>query len=495
MRKRVIVIGSGLGGLSVGVMLARNGYDVTVVEQEAVIGGCLQCFYRSGARFETGLHYVGSADPGQQLYRVLQWLEVLDGITLDRLDTDGYNVISMGGNRFSIPNGREAFIERMGEYFPSEKDCAARYYDTVTEIAGSSQFYDFDTSRVFRPDGPGTMAMNTVMDSLVRDPLMRDVLCGDQPLYAARRNITPFLTHALIFNFYNSSAFRIAGGGGTLASALRGTLERYGGRVISRFRVSRIICGGGLCRGVEADDGRRLDGDFVISSVHPVRTLEMLDARLLRPAYRRRIASLPNTVSCFAVYLRFRDGACPYLNANYFGYTGNSPWGSEDYDSKSWPGSYMYMHHCDVPGMTHARTGVVLAYMWMRDVEQWSGTVTGHRPQQYLDFKRRAAARLMAVVERDFPGLGAAVQDYWTSTPLTYRDYTGTVGGSMYGIEKNITAGAAGRVSHRTRIPNLFLCGQSINSHGTLGVLVGSMICAAELLGMENIFKQIRSQQ
>ena len=115
MRKRVIVIGSGLGGLSVGVMLARNGYDVTVVEQEAVIGGCLQCFYRNGARFETGLHYVGSADPGQQLYRVLQWLEVLDGITLDRLDTDGYNVISMGGNRFSIPNGREAFIERMGE--------------------------------------------------------------------------------------------------------------------------------------------------------------------------------------------------------------------------------------------------------------------------------------------------------------------------------------------------------------------------------------------
>ena len=222
MRKKVIVIGSGLGGLSVGVMLARNGYDVTVVEQEAVIGGCLQCFYRNGARFETGLHYVGSADPGQQLYRVLQWLEVLDGITLDRLDTDGYNVISLGGNRFSIPNGREAFIERMGEYFPSEKDCAARYYDTVTEIAGSSQFYDFDTSRVFRPDGPGTMAMNTVMDSLVRDPLMRDVLCGDQPLYAARRNITPFLTHALIFNFYNSSAFRIAGGGGTLASALRG---------------------------------------------------------------------------------------------------------------------------------------------------------------------------------------------------------------------------------------------------------------------------------
>ena len=48
-QKKVVVIGSGLGGLSTGVILAKNGYQVTVLEQGQQIGGCLQCFSRYGA--------------------------------------------------------------------------------------------------------------------------------------------------------------------------------------------------------------------------------------------------------------------------------------------------------------------------------------------------------------------------------------------------------------------------------------------------------------
>lgn len=58
MKKRCVIIGSGLGGLSCGVILARNGYDVTVLEQDARIGGCLQCFRRGDAKFETGMHFI-----------------------------------------------------------------------------------------------------------------------------------------------------------------------------------------------------------------------------------------------------------------------------------------------------------------------------------------------------------------------------------------------------------------------------------------------------
>ena len=62
--KSVLIIGSGLGGLSCGVILAKNGYDVTVLEQNAVIGGCLQCFSRRGVKFETGRHFIGGGDEG-----------------------------------------------------------------------------------------------------------------------------------------------------------------------------------------------------------------------------------------------------------------------------------------------------------------------------------------------------------------------------------------------------------------------------------------------
>ena len=63
-----IVIGSGLGGLECGVILARHGFEVTVLEQERQIGGSLQTFVRKGSdgkthSFDTGFHYVGGLEP------------------------------------------------------------------------------------------------------------------------------------------------------------------------------------------------------------------------------------------------------------------------------------------------------------------------------------------------------------------------------------------------------------------------------------------------
>ena len=89
--------GSGLGGLSSGVILAKNGYDVTVLEQGNQIGGCLQCFTRHGAKFETGMHFIGSAAPGQTLNKLMKYLEIDEEVTLSQLDTQGYDV-SPGGH-------------------------------------------------------------------------------------------------------------------------------------------------------------------------------------------------------------------------------------------------------------------------------------------------------------------------------------------------------------------------------------------------------------
>ena len=93
--KKVVIIGSGLGGLSCGVILAKNGFDVAVLEKSAQIGGCLQCFSRHGAKFETGMHFIGSAEKGQTLSVLMDYLEINKDIRLSQLDTTGYDVISI----------------------------------------------------------------------------------------------------------------------------------------------------------------------------------------------------------------------------------------------------------------------------------------------------------------------------------------------------------------------------------------------------------------
>ena len=62
----------------------------------------------------------------------------------------------------------------------------------------------------------------------------------------------------------------------------------------------------------------------------------------------------------------------------------------------------------------------------------------------------------------------------------------------MYGVAKDVSLGASCHVPFKTKIPNLFLAGQNINSHGMLGVLVGTMIVCSNLIGEDNLFRQIR---
>ena len=71
----VIIIGGGLGGLSCGVMLSKEGLNVCVLEQHHTIGGCLQSFKRDGYTLDTGMHYVGSLSEGQIMHQYFKYFD------------------------------------------------------------------------------------------------------------------------------------------------------------------------------------------------------------------------------------------------------------------------------------------------------------------------------------------------------------------------------------------------------------------------------------
>lgn len=489
----IVIIGSGLSGLSCAVVLAKNGHQVTVLEKEAVIGGCLQCFKRKGVKFETGMHFIGSASEGQTLNKYMRYLEIDDKVKLSPLDPEGYDVVCLDGKRYRFPNGREAFINQMSEYFPHQRENLQRYFDAIEEVSQASSLHSLKVSE-------GDSAINTeyhlrsvndVINSIITDPLLQKVLVGNLPLYAGERDKTPFATHSFIMDFYNQSAYRIVGGSDTIATALQQTLERYGGRILTNSQATAINCEGKSATSVCVNGTSTIPADYVISSIHPQRTLDLLNTPLIRNVYRQRINSIPNTVSCFTIYVEFKDGAMPYMNHNFYGYHTDTPWDCEQYDQDSWPKSYLYMHLCHEDGAKFAKAGEIICYMWMDDVKQWAGTKPMQRGQEYEDFKLQKTRKVFQSIEKEFPGFQDTIKNYYTSTPLTYSDYTATVGGSMYGMAKHIDMGPAGRVHHRTKISNLCLSGQSINSHGMLGVLVGTIITCSELLTTQSLCQQI----
>lgn len=491
MNKKVVIIGSGLGGLSCGVILAKNGYKVIILEQGSQAGGCLQCFTRGGAVFETGMHFVGSAAKGQTLERLMRYLELND-VQLSPLDRDGYDVVSLRGKKYRFPVGRTAFIRQMGDYFPDQKHNIERYYNLIKLVAGASSLHSlrYADQNVTIGAEYQLRSINDVLDEVISDPLLAQVLVGNLPLYAAEKDKTPFSTHAFIMDFYNQSAYRFVGGSETVAKSLVRTIERYGGKVAMREKVIKIICDREHAIGVRLASDMFIPADVIISDTHPMRTLEMLDTKLIRPAFRQRIADIPQTVGGFSVYLKFKENRVPYMNYNFYAYNTDSPWNCEKYNNEDWPRGYLYMHMCHKAVPLYARTGVILSYMRMDDVERWNDTKVGHRGIDYEDFKRQHAVRLIKSLEKDFPGIENDIEVYYTSTPLTYRDYTGTENGGMYGIAKCVNK-VAYRVSQRTKVPNLLQTGQNINSHGMLGVLVGTIVTCSELIPTKEIYRQI----
>ena len=477
---KVIIIGSGLGGLTCGFILQKNGYDVTVLEQGHQIGGCLQCFSRQGVKFETGMHFIGSAAEGQTMNRLMNFLCLTD-VELSPLDPKGYDTIALAGEIFRFPNGRDAFVEQMSSYFPKEKDNLKHYIDLVARIASASTLNSLTSEErdLAMNTEYQTRSINDVLEGLFRDEMLRNVLVGNLPLYAAERDKTPFAQHAFIMDFYNQSAFRVVGGSDVIAHSLARSIKEMGGQVLTDKRACRIRCNETQATGVETANECFFPADYVVSTVHPARLLELLDTKLIRPAFRSRLSNIPNTTGCFTLYVKFKENTMPYMNTNFYGYHSSSPWDSDQHD-------YLYMHHCHRDKARFAKSGVVLSYMKMDEVARWQGTYVGHRGTDYEAFKHEHAEQLIQDVERHHPGFTAAIDTYYTSTPLTYLDYTGTENGSMYGVAKDIHLGPAGRVPYRTKVPNLFLAGQNVNSHGMMGVLVGTIVTCSELLKQSN---------
>ncbi|GHS85889.1 all-trans-retinol 13,14-reductase [Bacteroidia bacterium] len=496
MNKHVIIVGSGLGGLVCGYILSKNGYRVTIVEKNPQIGGCLQTFKREGIIFDTGMHYIGSMDKDQILYRFFNYLNLLDDVQLSRLDTSGYDVISIAGETYKYASGFDNFVETLSQQFPENVDDIKEYIRRIKEIADASPMYklqDINTNVFIEADYIKT-GVNEFIESITQNKRLQSVLAGNLPLYAGVKDKTPTYIHALINNFYIQSAYRIVGGSGTIADSLAKSIQSFGGEIKTHAEVEEFICDDQKMTEVLLTDGRRLEADYFISNIHPQITTEKIKTKLIRKAYRDRIANLENTISNFTVFIKFKKDKVNYLNSNFYYYDNDDIWSFNHYDEKKWPESYLYMHQSVEQNARFVESAQLIAYMRYDEVKQWAHTTVGNRGADYEAFKAHKAELLLNKLEQSFPGTKDAIDAIYTSSPLTYRDYTATKDGSMYGIVRDKNFPTQTLVSQRTKVPNLFMTGQNINSHGILGVIIGAIITSAEFLGMNRIMEQINNE-
>ncbi|MBQ3175997.1 MAG: NAD(P)/FAD-dependent oxidoreductase [Bacteroidales bacterium] len=531
-----VIIGGGLGGLQCGYILSKKGLKVCILEQNMVLGGALQSFKRrvhnqnggcmqeTGnvmAEFDTGLHYVGGLDQGETLHSIFSYFDLLK-LPWHKMDPDSFDEVIINGQSYLYSNGYDAFARRMTDYFPHQKENIIRYCKLLEEVGKTlpKSLEPREADNVYTQSLFAQSAYSYLKETIT-DPLLIEVLSGTSLKMELTPNL-PLYTFAQINSSFIQSAYRLNGGGNLISDSLCSSIEKMGGIVSTRARVDEIkelesnnqasgLHSGNSC-GLQliVNGSVEIMARSVISNLHPAATLELVkESAHIRKIYRNRINRLENTTGMFTVNLALKDGMVEYKDRNCYIYTmneGESLWtnyrkytsgqpvsgepnttgnraaGADNIDSMLI--SY-YSREKGVKSANFAKQLDLLVPMSWSEVEMFKGTRPGHRGEEYETIKEKRAEQCIEFAQNAIPGLKDMVTDIYTSTPLTYNNYTATACGSAYGIRKDYNNLMQTLLTPKTPVPNLYLTGQNLNLHGVLGVSMTSFFTCAEIIGME----------
>lgn len=494
----IVIVGSGLGGMISASILSKEGYKVCLLEKHHQLGGAIQNFRRDGVVFDTGAHYIGGMDEGQNLYQYFKYLNLTDKLNLSKMDEDGFDQVSFGDNRetYRYAMGYEHFKDTLLPNFPGERKALTRYIDKLVEISNAFPLYKLkNNNQSILESEYYKISTVSFLDQLTKNKRLKNVLAGTNLLYAGEGNKTPVYIHSLINNSYIESAYRLVDGSSQIAEHLAESIIANGGTILKQAEVEKFIFKDKSIEYVQLTNGEKVFADKFISNIHPSRTFEMIDKEKMRKVYRDRINGLDNTISVFTLYITLKKNSFKYLNHNIYYYKNNNVWTASTYDPNHWPESYMLLTQCTSGGGEYAEGITVMAYMKYDEVLKWANTSIGHRGAEYEDFKVQKADMLLDFVEEKFPDIRQHIHKVYTSTPLTYKDYTATKEGSLYGVMHDSNDPLKSLILPKTKIPNLFLTGQNISLHGVLGVTIGAVLTCSEILGPNYLLSKIREAQ
>jgi all-trans-retinol 13,14-reductase len=509
----VIVVGSGIGGLTAAALLARRGRSVLVVDQHYVAGGNATIFKRPGYEFDIGVHYLGQCGPGGILPRTLAAAGARD-VEFLPMDPDGFDTLVLPDFELRVPAGIERYRARLIEAFPREQAGIDRYVRLLEQVARLMRA-GTNPRRLLAaaPRALGALrwansTLGAFLDTCTRDPRLRAVIAAESGDYAQPPSRAALIMHAgLMAHYLDQGAFYPAGGGQVMADRLAESIERSGGKLLLSTRVEKILVEAGRAAGVVLSNKhlgqRRLRAGVVISNADIKRTLlELVEPGALAPRTLRRARGWEMSPALATLYLGVRKEVLGSRTqrTNYWvfaGYDQEREYAAVRNGSFS-ERPFLFVSSASLKDPKNRRLappGIVnLELMSLAPSAPEAWGVSAEQAESgsysdsasYLAAKRRYRDRLLAEAERVFPGLSCAIELEELSTPLTHARYTLSSGGTSYGLALIPEQFLLARPGTRSELPGLLLCGASTRTaHGIAGAMQSGVMAAAAICGSE----------
>lgn len=486
----VVIIGTGMGGLTAGALLAKGGLRVLLLEKNPQPGGYVVSFQRGKFTFDATGVFVGGCQPGGEFDALLREI----GIHLEFIRIDTIRNMFPG---FEVALQRGAFshyIERLKEMFPEEKRGIERYEEFVSNIGAEVRdlariklyqkaLFPFFFRNLVRFSG---ITHRTILDRLFRGHELKMAL-SSLPVTVPPSQLSFLFVATFLDKVVSEGAFYPKGGMGVLPKALAASIERKGGRINYRTRVARILTRGNTATGVVTDEGEVIEAPTVISNVSLPQTFRGLLPAGAPAALARRLDRFEYSLSNFIVYLGVRADA--EINAlPFFTYLRSIADLEEEYrmlrsgNIPENPTCIMSVPSLIDPSLAPEGTHTVKLLSVAPHGFRGGWNRTDSRSYQAL--KEEIAGRLIAHMEaRVIPGLTERILFQEAATPLTLERYTGNERGAMYGLATTPRQFGRHRPPNQTPIRGLYLAGHYTRpAHGIVGAAISGSFTARMIL-------------
>ncbi len=474
-----LIIGSGVGGLSVGIILARLYPRVAVIERNTLPGGLMRSYTRDGVDCPVGVHYFGAFGEGQPLRRMFDFMGV--EVAAERMGGGGpIDRYLFDDFAFDLPEGIDALADALEAAFPDDRRPIAAIIGNLRAVADLQNSLSFLSSAMpplFDMDLFSPLAV--YLAKLNCSPRLRSVLCVASRWMGLSEQDCPVIYHHLALTSYLLSAWRLRGGGTDLAEAFSSRFTGLGGSLLCNDAAAAILIDGREVAGVRLASGRVLRGTRVVAAVHPKTVLAMLPEGAVKPRQARRIRGLVETEGLFAANVSVDARTHPALPHNIY---------RLQTDREGWISAGLFYQ------LRAGGEGRNLLMMITRspfsEWRRWEDTTTGRRGVEYEKEKIRRAEGMLGKAEEIFGSLadGKIIDAY---TPLTLRDWVNSPEGSPYGIMRSVGQLPAAAALHRLPLDGLFFAGQNALAPGIVGTVLGSFQTVRQIMGHESFDRRV----
>lgn len=473
MKYDAVIIGAGLGGLTAGAKLAKEGRKVLLIEQHSQPGGCATTFRRGDFTLEVGLHEMDGPSSRDMKSRIFTDLGVFDNVEFVRIP-EFYRFLN-GRISITVPHDAESAARILSEAFPGETTGIKAYFELLLaprkKPAGSES-----------PD----MSLGEFLDSIIKNEDLKLILLGNLGYF----HDDPYSLSLAYYSvaqgsYYSGGASFIRGGSQKLSDHLAEFIRNHGGEILFNHLVTGINVDDGKATGVNfkrkhTGETQQVFADVVIANNAVPNVAEMLpgeEGNELRAEY----SGLRPGASLLTLYLGFRRPLSELGHYYYSLFVYDSSVrrqadilknNRDDFSVRSFTFvDYGQIESGLAPGVKSV--GAVCCIDYLDDWESLG-------KKEYDDKKEQVAQVFIERLERIIPGFKESVEYYEVGTPATVKRYTLNPGGAVYGFAQTP---AIKTVDTLESVNNLhFASAWGKTGGGFSGAIYGGYLCAINIL-------------